>query len=133
MAAKKKTTKKQAAKQTSKKTEKQEKPEDLEVVEDRVVRAPRAVERRRVVMRFARLSPVGFGIGWGIIGALMTALITVGAMFGYFDMTASLLLDVYGYFGYSISTLGILLGAIYSFVDFFIASALFAAIYNALS
>ena len=123
MPAKKKTTKKQTKKQ----------PDDLEVVEDRIVRTPKVIERKRVVKRFARFSPMGFGIGWGVIGALMMVLITVGAMSGYFTMTASLLLDVYSYFGYSISTLGILLGAIYGFVDFFILSALFASIYNALS
>ncbi len=126
MAAKKKTTKKQ--------TKKQEESDNLKVVETKKdTRRPGVVERRRVVKRFARFSPTGFGIGWGVIGALLVAFTTVGAMFGYFPMTASLLLDIYGYFGYSISALGIVLGAIYAFVDCFIISALFAAIYNTLS
>lgn len=132
MPAKKKTTKIKAAAKA-----KEAEPVDdseLNVVETkRRLQKPRVVERRRMVRRFARLNPVGFGIGWGIIGALFVALTTVAALFGYFPMTTSLLVDIYGYFGYSISGLGILLGAIYGFVDCFIIGALFAAIYNALS
>ena len=117
-----------------KKTPKQtEEKEELEVIVPTREVERHKVVKHRMVRRFARLNPVGVGIGFGIIGALFVSLTTVAAIFGYFPMTASFLMDIYGYFGYSISVLGIVLGAIYGFVDCFIIGALFAVIYNSVS
>jgi hypothetical protein len=39
-------------------------------------------------------------------------------------------MECYGIFGYSVSALGIILGAIYAFIDGFIIAGVFALLYN---
>ncbi|OGJ18887.1 hypothetical protein A3K73_07105 [Candidatus Pacearchaeota archaeon RBG_13_36_9] len=77
-----------------------------------------------------RLDALKFGIAGGILGALFVLLITVAAMYGLFEKSAGLIVDMYGIFGYDLSVLGICLGAIYGFVDCFIFFCLLAGLYN---
>lgn len=90
---------------------------------------PKIVQRRRIVMS-ARLDALKFGIAGGILGALFVMLMTLAAMYGLFEKSAELIIDVYGVFGYDLSILGVLLGAIYSFIDCFIFFGLLAVFYN---
>jgi hypothetical protein len=68
----------------------------------------------------------------GIVSAIFVAVVTIAGIFGYFPEYTSLIVSVYGILGYSLSWLGVLLGAIYAFVDGFIFTWLFAWVYNKL-
>ncbi len=79
-----------------------------------------------------RLDAVKFGIAGGAVTALAVALITIGGIYGYLGNSMNLISDWYGAFGYSVTWLGVLLGGVYSFIDGFILTWIFAWIYNKL-
>lgn len=79
-----------------------------------------------------KFDAVKLGLTAGILCAFCMAIVTVAGIFGYYQGHNSLMLEMYGTFGYSISWLGVLLGAIYGFLDGFVMGWLFAWIYNKL-
>ena len=79
-----------------------------------------------------KLNALKFGIAGGIVTGIFVALTTIAGMYGYFLEWNFLISSIYGLFGYSTSWTGVLLGAIYSFIDGFISVWLFAWIYNKL-
>ena len=88
-------------------------------------------------MKYARLNPMNFGIAWGIISAIcvfFTTIISIIAPGSDYALLATNWLEaVYGSLGYSASYSGIIIGAVYGFIDVFIISFLFALIYNKLT
>jgi len=80
--------------------------------------------------RYAKIDPLRFGLAAGILAAICVAVSTILAMNGYFLQYNSLILSIYAPFGYTFSGVGIILGAIYAFIDAFIVTALFAWIYD---
>lgn len=81
---------------------------------------------------YAKLNPVKFGLAWAIVIAVCTFLITLVALLnpGSCTYCTNFLADIYGFFGYSVSGLGLILGTIYVFIDIFIISWIFALLYN---
>ena len=82
--------------------------------------------------KFGKLNTLKFGLAGGIAAAICVAFTTILGIFGFFPEYNSLIVSIYGFLGYSISWLGVLLGAIYSFIDGFIFVGIFAWIYNKL-
>ena len=80
--------------------------------------------------KVAKLDAVKFGLAGGIVSAICIALTTLVGIFGYFTEFNALIVSIYGFLGYSISWLGVVLGPIYAFIDGFIATWIFGAIYN---
>lgn len=80
--------------------------------------------------KFTELNSVKFGLAGGIVAAFCVLFITLFA--GYFPACANLLLEAYGRFGYGFTGFGILLGAIYGFIDGFVLTWAFAWLYNKL-
>jgi hypothetical protein len=75
-----------------------------------------------------------FALAGGILIALCFALMTLASILnvaGFKEFT-SLLVQFYGAWGYSVSWLGILVGAFWGFVEGFIHLGLLAWIYNKL-
>jgi len=79
-----------------------------------------------------KIDAVKFGIAGGIISGLGIAISTIVGIFGYYSIHNSMVMEMYGMFGYGATWLGVLLGGIYGFVDGFIVVWLFAWIYNKL-
>jgi len=77
-----------------------------------------------------KLNPVKFGLATGIILGSITLIFTIFGLFGIFLTVTDLIIDLYGFFGYSRSWLGLILGPLYGFIDGFIVGWLFAIIYN---
>ena len=80
----------------------------------------------------AKLSPWKFGVAIGIVSLLVVAISTVLGTKGYFIEFNRLLLSCYGFAGYSISDLGVLIGAAYGFIDGFILGIIIGWVYNKL-
>ena len=80
----------------------------------------------------AKLDASKFGIAGGIITAICFFLVTIAGVIwsGYASHSTWMLVEIYGFLGYSVSVFGAILGAIYGFVDGFILSGVFAWIYN---
>ena len=87
---------------------------------------------KKIVSKFLKINAVKFGIAGGIIFSICVIFTTIAGMFGLFQEWAFLIQSIYSSFGYSLSWLGVLLGGIYSFVDGFILTWIFAVIYNKL-
>jgi hypothetical protein len=68
----------------------------------------------------------------GIYLSGMTALVTMASLLGIpgFPQFTKMLVDVYGPWGYSISLPGVLIGAVWGFVEGFIHFGIFGWIYN---
>jgi len=84
-------------------------------------------------MASLKLDAVKFGLAGGILTALCVATTTLAGIYGWmggFSMWNSIIIDIYGNLGYNITWAGLLLGAIYGFIDGFIATWIFALIYN---
>ncbi len=81
-----------------------------------------------------KINTVNFAISAGIIGALTIGWTTVAAIIGVpgFMPFAKLLVEGYGFYGYSISWLGALIGAFWGFFEGFLWLGLLALIYNKL-
>jgi len=81
----------------------------------------------------AKLNALKFGFAGGKVTGLMVALSTIAGIYGVmggFPLFNALIADIYGTLGYTVSWLGVLLGAIYGFIDGFIFFGLMAWIYN---
>jgi hypothetical protein len=80
-----------------------------------------------------KLNIFNFSLAGARLCALIVALITLAGIYnllGGFPLLNSLLVDIYGKLGFSVSWLGVLLGAIYGFIDGFIFFGVFAWLYN---
>lgn len=78
-----------------------------------------------------KLNPKNFGLAGGILFALCKVIMTSLALFaGYGTEVMNLIVSLYP--GYTISVAGIFLGAIYGFIDGFVAFYVFAWLYNKL-
>ena len=62
----------------------------------------------------------------------ITTIMSIWGIFGSFPMLTSLISDIYGPVGYSVTFLGAIIGAIFSFIDTFIITFIFAWLYNKL-
>ena len=89
-------------------------------------------QKKKKKIKYSRFNEVKFGLACGIIGAVLMIITTLAGIAGYFPFYGALMLDIYGIIGYSISWLGVLIGAVYGFIDGFIFAWLFAKIYNRL-
>ena len=88
-----------------------------------------------IVQKFVKLHAVKFGLACGIVSGICIALTTLAGISGFlggFPLWNALILDIYGRFGYSLSLPGVLIGAVYGFIDAFIATWVFALVYNKL-
>lgn len=81
-----------------------------------------------------RLDTLSFALAGAIYGAALVALATIAALVGIpgFKPFADLLTQFYGFYGYSVSTLGIVVGAFWGFVEGFVHFGIFAWLYNLL-
>jgi hypothetical protein len=82
----------------------------------------------------ARLEPVKLGVAAGVILAIWLALATLASMLNIpgFASFTSLLTDMYGPYGYSVSGFGLFVILIYGFIEAFIPIWLLALVYNKL-
>jgi hypothetical protein len=81
-----------------------------------------------------RLDTLRFALAGAIYGGTCIALVTISALLGIpgFRPFTDLLAQFYGFYGYSVSALGILTGAFWGFVEGFIHFGIFAWLYNLL-
>ena len=81
-----------------------------------------------------KLNAVKFGLAGGILSGLFILLLTFFSLVGsgYASTWTGMIVEIYGFLGYSISWFGVVLGAIYGFIDGFIFCGVFALIYNKL-
>ena len=79
-----------------------------------------------------RLDTLSFALAGAIYGAACVALATIAALVGVpgFRPFADLLTQFYGFYGYSVSALGVLVGAFWGFVEGFVHFGIFASLYN---
>ncbi len=82
-----------------------------------------------------RLNVKGFALAGGIYGAICVALATIASLLGVpgFPPFTELLTKFYGFYGYSVSAVGIFVGAFWGFVEGFVHFGVFAFLYNLLS
>lgn len=82
-----------------------------------------------------KLNALKFALAGGIYVAACAALSTALAVLGVpgFPEFAKLLVPVYGFYGYSISWAGVLMGALWGFVEGFVHIGIFGWIYNRLT
>ncbi len=70
----------------------------------------------------------------GIYAATCTALVTICSLLkipGFPEFT-NILVSIYGFYGYSVSVLGIFIGAFWGFVEGFVHAGFFSWLYNRL-
>lgn len=81
-----------------------------------------------------KIDSLKFAISSGIVIAVCFTLTTFLAILNVPGYTyfALQLENIYGFYGYSISYLGLLTGAIYGFIEGFVWLGLFALVYNKL-
>lgn len=82
-----------------------------------------------------KLNSLKFALAGGIVAAAGYALATLAALIGIpgFMPVAKLLEEFYGSYGYSISWLGIIVGAVWGFAEGFVWIGAFGLVYNWLS
>lgn len=85
-------------------------------------------------MDHLKLNPTKFAIAGGILGALSFAYGTALAVLGVpgFVEFADFLAQMYGAWGYSLSWTGVLIGAVYGFVEGFVHIGILGWVYNRL-
>jgi hypothetical protein len=81
-----------------------------------------------------RLDALKFAIAGSIYGGACIALATILALLGVpgFRPFTDLLTQFYGFYGYSVSALGVFIGAFWGLVEGFIHFGIFAWLYNQL-
>jgi hypothetical protein len=79
-----------------------------------------------------RLDALSFALAGAIYGAACVALATIAALVGVpgFRPFADLLTQFYGFYGYSVSALGVLVGAFWGCIEGFVHFGIFAWLYN---
>jgi len=82
-----------------------------------------------------KFNTLNFALAGGIYVALCMALATILSMEGIpgFPEFTNALVSIYGAYGYSVSAMGILVGAFWGFVEGFVNLGIFAYIYNCLT
>ena len=85
---------------------------------------------------YAKLNPVKLALAVGIISAIVVGLSVMMAVLGWFSAYSALcmawLIAIYGFIGFDVNWLGVLLGMIYSFADIFVFTFIVAWLYNKL-
>ena len=81
-----------------------------------------------------RLDALRFALAGGIYGAACVALVTICALLDVpgFKPFADLLVQFYGFYGYSVSAIGIVIGALWGLIEGFVHFGIFAWLYNML-
>lgn len=81
-----------------------------------------------------KLDTLSFALAGAIYGAACLALATIAALIGFpgFRPFVDLLTQFYGFYGYSVSALGVVVGAFWGFVEGFVHFGIFAWLYNVL-
>jgi hypothetical protein len=79
-----------------------------------------------------RLDTLSFALAGAIYGAACVALCTIAALVGVpgFRPFVDLLTQFYGFYGYSVSPIGVVVGALWGFVEGFVHFGVFAWLYN---
>ena len=79
-----------------------------------------------------KLDTLSFAIAGAIYGASLVALATIGALLGIPGLRpfADLLTQFYGFYGYSVSALGVVVGAFWGLIGGFVHFGIFAWLYN---
>jgi hypothetical protein len=79
-----------------------------------------------------KLDTLSFAIAGAIYGAALVALATIAALLGIpgFRPFADLLTQFYGFYGYSVSALGVVVGAFWGLIEGFVHFGIFAWLYN---
>lgn len=72
--------------------------------------------------------PLALGVGVGVLGAIYVFFVGITAMFGWGDAIVGTLASLY--IGYGPSFVGAIIGAIWAFIDGFIAGVIIAWVYN---
>jgi hypothetical protein len=86
--------------------------------------------RREALMQ--KLDPLSFALAGAIYGGALMALATIAALIGIpgFKPFADFVTQFYGPYGYSVSPLGTVAGAIWGLVEGFVHFGIFALLYN---
>jgi hypothetical protein len=81
-----------------------------------------------------RLDTLRFALAGGIYGAGCVALTTICSLLGVpgFRPFTDLLAQFYGFYGYSVSSIGIVVGAFWGLLEGFVHFGIFAWLYNLL-
>ncbi len=90
-------------------------------------------KRSQKTEKYLKLNSVNFGLAWGIVTSLCVIITLIFTKFGYAVLAGRIILSIYGFFGASLSIIGIILAGIYSGIDVFFISLIFALIYNKLN
>jgi len=79
-----------------------------------------------------RLDTLSFAIAGAIYGAALVALATIAALVGIpgFKPFADLIAQFYAPYGYSVSNVGVVVGALWGLVEGFVHFGIFALLYN---
>ena len=80
------------------------------------------------------LDTLRFALAGGIYGASLVALATICTLLGIpgFKPFTDLLVQFYGFYGYSVSGAGIVVGAFWGLIEGFVHFGIFAWLYNLL-
>ena len=74
---------------------------------------------------------MNLGFAGGIlIGAIIFLMTLSGILFNLYPQMLSIISDAYGWLGYDVTPFGMVLGAIYGFIDGFIFFFLLGILYN---
>jgi len=89
------------------------------------------VLKKLLAPRYAKLNATKFGLAGGILYGLAVLLTTLATiLWGLFPSITGILIDAYGFLGYSATYVGAILGLVYGFIDGFIGFWLLAWLYN---
>ena len=79
-----------------------------------------------------RLDTLSFALAGAIYGAAFMALVTIAALLGIpgFGPFADFVTQFYGSYGYSVSPVGIFVGAFWGLAEGFVHFGIFALLYN---
>ncbi|UTC24433.1 bacteriophage holin [Candidatus Comchoanobacter bicostacola] len=78
---------------------------------------------------YQKISPLAFGLSFGILWAIGLVIISILALYTGFAMS---MVNVFStlYLGYELTILGVIIGTLWAFVDAFIGGFLVAYLYN---
>lgn len=78
-----------------------------------------------------KIQPLALGVAIGVLWAIYVFFIGIAAMFGWGNALVETLASLY--IGYEASVIGAIIGAIWAFIDGFVAGVVIAWIYNRLA